>query len=146
MHGCRRWVGAALALSIVAMGLGCPTETEEPPPTGIEVIPPEHVDFGTIYECTEHFAEVKIINHGPDSESLTVDVDTLIAAHMVINNFLPEMTLEPGDEYSLAIGVSPGVGGAAIDGGLWDGSIFINTEDRAIVIKVEVEVVAGSEC
>jgi hypothetical protein len=146
MHGCGRWVGAALALSIVATGLGCTTDPDEPPPTGIEVVPPEAVEFGTVYECTSHHEEVKIINHGPDTEDISVDVDSLIYAHMVINNFLPELTLEPGDEYSLAIGVSPGAGGAAIDGGLWDGSIFITTQDRAIEIKVSAEIVVGSEC
>jgi len=144
----RTWAPALALVGLLAGGVlaGCPTDGDDPPPTGIEVVPPETVDFGTVYECTSAHQELKIINHGPDTEDISVDVDGLIFAHMVVNNFLPEMTLEPGDEYSMAIGVSPGDGGAAIDGGIWDGSAFITTQDRIIEIIVMAEIVVGNEC
>ncbi len=146
MRSWTRWLGAALALGLALAGAGCPTEGEDPPPTGIEVVPPEILDFGTVYECTEHHDEIRIINHGPDTEDVSLDVDGILFAHMVVVGFTPDVTLEEGDEYAIAIGVSPGAGGAAVDGGMWDGSAFITTQDRIIEIKVRAEIVEGNEC
>jgi hypothetical protein len=109
---------------------------------GIEAQPPALLDFGTIYECTQHSQDLLIINHGPDDEYITIDVDSLVMNGFVVNGFLPSMTLSAGDEFSMSIGLSPGLGGA----GPRDGSIIITTQDHVIEIAVTAEVVAGDEC
>lgn len=109
---------------------------------GIEAQPPALLDFGTIYECTQHSQDLLIINHGPDDEDITIDVNSLIADGFIVNGFLPSMTLSAGDEFSMTIGLSSGPGGA----GPRDASIFITTQAYTIKIAVTAEVVAGDEC
>ncbi len=122
--------------------VGCPEEGEEPQDTGIEVQPPDTLDFGTLYECDEATDEIVIINHGPDIETVGIDVDSIIDKGYAVTGFTPEVTLEPGDEASIPIKVAPGPGGA----GTREGYVFIDTNDRAIYILVTVEVVAGDLC
>ncbi len=133
---------AALLLSALLVP-GCePADDDEEVLTGIEVDPPDKVDFGTIYECTEHHANLTVINHGPDDEDISVDVDSLFYAGYAVTNYLPDMTLEDGDEYALAIGVSPGPGGA----GTREAYLYIVTLDRWIEILITAEVIAGDYC
>ena len=128
---------------LVALLAGCPAEDgEEAVDTGIEVVPPDVVDFGTITECTEHHDELTVINHGPDTEDIGVNADALFYQGFAVTNFLPDVTLDPGDEYSMAIGVSPGPGGA----GIREAYIDIVTDERWMQILVRAEVVAGDEC
>jgi len=130
-------------LLLAALLAGCPTEDgEEAVDTGIECVPADVVDFGTITECTEHYGDLTVINHGPDSEEISVNVDALFYQGFAVTNFLPDVTLDPGDEYSMAIGVSPGPGGA----GTREAYIDIVTDERWIQILVRAEVVAGDEC
>jgi hypothetical protein len=121
---------------------GCPEEGEDPVETGIEVQPPDTLDFGTLYECDDATDQILIINHGPDVETVSIDVDSIIDTGYAVTGFTPEATLDPGDEHSIPIKVAPGPGGA----GTREGYVFLDTNDRAIYILVTVEVVAGDLC
>lgn len=139
MRSAARWMMiASLGLALA----GCPEDGEEPVETGIEVQPPDVLDFGTIYECTDATDEIVVINHGPDIETVSVDVDSIIDKGYAVTGFKPEVTLEPGDEHSIPIKVAPGPGGA----GTREGYVFLDTNDRAIYILVTVEVIAGDAC
>jgi len=130
-----------LVLGLV--GTGCPpADDEDAIPTGIEVQPPDQVDFGTIHECTEHQQDLLIINHGPDTEEVTIDADSLLYQGFLIGTFQPDVTLDAGDEYLLVIKASPGAGGA----GVREAAMRITTLDRIIEIQVKAEVVAGEYC
>ena len=110
--------------------------------TGVQVDPPDLLDFGTIEECTEHSAEITITNHGPDTESMTVDADALLTQGFAVLDLVPELTLEPGEEQVMTVGCSPGPGGA----GLREGSLHVVTDSRWFEVVVRAEVVAGEEC
>jgi hypothetical protein len=140
----RTLLTCAAVVALAALVLpGCePADVEDEILTGIEVDPPDKVDFGTIYECNEHHEELLVINHGPDDEDISVDVDALFYEGYAVTNYLPDMTLEAGDDYGLAIGVSPGPGGA----GMREAYLYIVTTDRWIEILIAAEVVAGDDC
>ena len=112
------------------------------PTTGIEVQPAEQLDFGTVEECTSHTAELVILNHGPDSESMDVDADELLVAGFTVSNLVPDLTLGPGEEHVLTILLSPGPGGA----GERSAHVHIITVSRWFDVLVTAEVVAGDEC
>jgi hypothetical protein len=135
--------GRVTWLLIAALFLvGCPEEGEDPVDTGIEIQPPDTLDFGTLYECDDATNQILIINHGPDIETVSIDVDSIIDKGYAVTGFMPEVTLEPGDDHSIPIKVAPGPGGA----GTRAGYVFIDTNSRAIQILVTVEVVAGDLC
>jgi len=122
---------------------GCPAaDDEDSDPTGIEVQPPDEVDFGTIYECTEHQEDLLIINHGPDTEDVTVDADSLLYQGFLIGTFQPDISLDAGDEYLLVIKATPREGGE----GVREAMMQITTLDRIIEILVKAEVVPGDHC
>ena len=138
----RRFPILFLLVAVPLVLAGCPPEDEEELPTGIEVVPPDVLDFGTLYECDNATQEIRVINHGPDIEDVSIDVDSIIDQGYAVTGFLPNVTLEPGDEHSLPIKVAPGPGGA----GTREGYVFIDTHDRAIYILVSVEVIPGDLC
>ena len=115
---------------------------EDDEPTGVVVDPPETLDFGTVYECTEHHDEVLITNYGPDDVDVSLEIHQLIAEGFVVPNFSAETTLEAGDDYALAVGMGPPEGTAELK----DAILLISTPDRSIQIRVIAEVIEGNEC
>ena len=112
------------------------------PTTGVEVQPPDVLDFGTVEECTSHTGEIVILNHGPDSESVQVEADQLLSEGFVLGTFQPQFTLESGEEYVLVIGLSPGPGGA----GDLEAHLHVITVSSWFDVTVRAQVVAGDEC
>ncbi len=135
-------LAAFIALALLGTSLGaCEGGDDQAPPEGIEVEPPEILDFGTIFECTEHSGAVTITNHGPDDQHVVIDYDSLIVEGFVLSSIQPELDLEAGDVYEIAIRVAPGEGGA----GEREARLFIYA-DRAITIMVMADIVPGDEC
>lgn len=133
--------GLAALTALLLPACGGPG-AEEDELTGIVVDPPETLDFGTVYECTEHHDEVLITNYGPDDTDVTVEIDQLTAQGFVVPNFSAQTTLEADDDYALAIGLGPPEGTAEVK----DALLFIYTSDRSINIRVTAEVIEGDEC
>ncbi len=137
---------------ILALALGafllpsCETDTEDPPPEGIHYDPPEYLDFGTIYECTENTLYVVVTNYGPESYDIEIDVDSLIPKGFVPSALQPNINLGVDDEYQIAIKCNPGSGGA----GVKEAPLFIATDEppsgRSTTIWVTVEILPGDEC
>ena len=136
-----RAIGLATLAALMVPACGGPGD-EEDELTGIVVDPPETLDFGTVYECTEHHEEVLITNYGPDDEDVTVEIDQLTAQGFVVPNFSAQTTLEAGDDEALAIGIGPPEGSAEVK----DATLFIYTPGRSINIRVTAEVIEGDEC
>jgi len=111
-------------------------------PTGVEVQPPERLDFGTVEECTSHTGEIVILNHGPDSESVDVEADDLLAAGFTVEGLQPQLDLVAGEQHVLTIGLAPGPGGA----GEREGHVHVVTVSRWFDVLVVAEVVTGDEC
>jgi len=138
-------ITVALALSVFVLP-GCEGETEEIPPEGIHFDPPEYLDFGTIYECTENTMFLVITNYGPESYDVEIDVDSLIVKGFVPSALQPEINLGVNDEYQIAIKCNPGDGGA----GEKEAPLFIGTTEppsgRSTTIWVTAEILPGDEC
>ena len=109
---------------------------------GIQVDPADLLDFGVIEECTEHSGQITIVNHGPDVEQVTVDADDLFLVGFAVSDFLPEVTLDVGEEHVMTVHCSPGPGGA----GIREASIHVITDSAWYEIAIRAEVVAGGEC
>ncbi len=114
---------------------------EDDTPTGVVVDPPETLDFGTVYECTDTLEEILITNYGPDDVDLSFSVDQLIAEGFLVSSF-SDMTLEAEDEHGMGIRLAPESGHS----GLKEATLFITAGSRSIQIRVIAEVVEGDQC
>jgi len=115
---------------------------EEDELTGIVVDPPETLDFGTVYECTEAHEEVLITNYGPDDADISLEIHTLLAEGFAVLSNSEDTTLEADDEYPIAIGLGPPEDTAEEK----SATLLIYAPDRSIQIHVIAEVIVGDEC